>query len=224
MIRFYNPFSKNQYEYAEPDYLSFGRWVSYFNQVNETLKLKTHIKRVLEIGAGGMITYDLLKRHGLNIIAVDINSELSPDILADLRYLPFENECFDLILCFEVLEHVPYNDLIKCLKGFYRITRKFCILSLPTFGFEFVLTIKFPKLPKVPAFQPFGKNMTLSAIVSPPIHAKRMPMPFHQWEIGRKGFPLRRIKEDIKASGFNIIKNFNAPENPYFTFFVLSKK
>jgi len=224
MIRFYNPFSRNQYEYAEPDHLSFGRWVSYFNQINETLKLRATIKRVLEIGCGTKITSEVLNNYHIDITTVDIDHELKPDLIADVRYLPFSNGAFDLILCFEALEHVPYNDFLNSLKGFYRITRKFSIISLPTFGFEFVLSIKFPKIPKVPAFKPFGKNMTFSAVVSPPIHAKRMPMSFHQWEIGRKGFPLKRIKEDIRANGFKIIKNFNAPEHPYFTFFVLSKK
>jgi len=224
MIHFSNPFSKNQFEYAEPVRFSYGRWISYFNQVNEILKLGSKGTKLLEIGPGANVTHDVLIRFGFDLTTVDVNEENKPNIVSDVRELPFEDETFDIILCCEVLEHIPYEDFVKALEMFYKITKNTVIISLPTFGFEWVITVKFPKIPKVPAFRPFGRNLTISAIVSIPFKMDKKPPPHHQWEIGRKGYPLRRIKSDIRSVGFRIIKFFYVPEHPWFTFFVLSKE
>lgn len=44
------------------------------------------------------------------------------DIVSDIVNIPVENECFDVVLCTEVLEHVP--DPVLALKEMTRILRK----------------------------------------------------------------------------------------------------
>jgi len=51
-------------------------------------------------------------------VTIDCNSELNPDILHDLNITPWpiENESFDLILLFSVIEHMvdPLETLVEC--------------------------------------------------------------------------------------------------------------
>ena len=223
MLHFYNIFAKNQFDYASPSHFSYGRWVSYFNQINEILKLGSKGDSILEIGPGAKVTYDVLTRFGFKITTVDIDEDNNPDISCDIRNLTIEDGSFDIIACFEILEHIPYSDFMPTLTKLYNISRKHCIISLPTFGFEFALTLKFPPIPKLPVFRPFGRNLTFSTILCLPIPIKKKPEPFHQWEIGRFRYPLRRIKRDIVKSGFTISQHFYVPEHPWFTFFVLKK-
>ncbi|SDB53877.1 Methyltransferase domain-containing protein [Flavobacteriaceae bacterium MAR_2010_188] len=56
----------------------------------------------------------------LNYITTDLNSPLA-DVKADICYLPFEDDEFDVILCNHVLEHIP-ND-IKAMKELYRVLK-----------------------------------------------------------------------------------------------------
>lgn len=46
----------------------------------------------------------------------------------------------------------------------------------------------------------------------------------HYWEIGKKGYPLNRITNDIKNAGFKIVKTYRVFEIPYQRFFVLKKE
>ncbi|MBN2094117.1 MAG: methyltransferase domain-containing protein [Candidatus Zambryskibacteria bacterium] len=81
--------------------------------------LKNHAsdKRVLDIGSGGS-GYD---KFFPNRIAVDIDPNRKPDIVADAKKLPFRDEEFEMILCTEVLEHidepkVAINEMKRVLK------------------------------------------------------------------------------------------------------------
>ena len=70
-----------------------------------------HIRgNVLEVGCGA------LGRRGHYVpptdnvnrwIYADMRSEVIPTVVADVQQLPFQNQCFDVVLCLEVLEYVP---------------------------------------------------------------------------------------------------------------------
>jgi len=45
----------------------------------------------------------------------------------------------------------------------------------------------------------------------------------HYWEIGKAGYPLQRIINDIRKTGFNIKKTYRIFEWPYHRFFILKK-
>jgi len=45
----------------------------------------------------------------------------------------------------------------------------------------------------------------------------------HQWEIGKRGFSLRKIKREINSAGFKILNDRILFENPYHHFFILEK-
>jgi SAM-dependent methyltransferase len=53
----------------------------------------------------------------------------SPLIIADIRRLPFPPASFDLVMCLEVLEHVP--DAASGLSELLRVSRDYVLVSVP---------------------------------------------------------------------------------------------
>ena len=45
----------------------------------------------------------------------------------------------------------------------------------------------------------------------------------HYWEIGKAGYPLKRIIKEIQAVGFKIDKTYRVFEHPYHRFFMIKK-
>jgi len=45
----------------------------------------------------------------------------------------------------------------------------------------------------------------------------------HYWEIGRKGFPIRKVRTKIKEAGFKIVREEVPILNAYHQFFILEK-
>ncbi len=70
---------------------------------------------MLEIGVGnGFVSGDIRKRR-IEIITLDIDKRMNPNIVGFVLELPFANESFDVIACYEVLEDLPYKDFDKTL-------------------------------------------------------------------------------------------------------------
>ena len=77
--------------------------------------------RILDIGAGKQ-PYRLYLRHDAEYLSMDVDEELSPDILGDVLDMNILPETFDSIICTEVLEHVP--DPLKALHNINRALKK----------------------------------------------------------------------------------------------------
>ena len=103
-----------QYDYQE-------RWVSYWYQIDEVLKLRPGI--LLEIGIGSKTVSDYLKKQGLKVKTLDINKDLRPDFIANVISMPLANNSFDVVLCAEILEHLPFEDCEKALLELKRVCR-----------------------------------------------------------------------------------------------------
>jgi len=46
----------------------------------------------------------------------------------------------------------------------------------------------------------------------------------HYWEIGKAGYPLSKIINEIQKAGFRVKKTYRIFENPYHRFFILRKE
>lgn len=148
------------------NYDSIERFISYFYQIN--FALKTKAQKVLEIGIGNKTVSDYLKRCGLSVTTCDFDRSLEPDVIADIRDLPFEKNQFETVLAFEVLEHIPFADFERSLRELARVSNKNIILSIPysCAYFEAIFDFSIPYFKKtisipirIPYF-PFGVHIS----------------------------------------------------------------
>jgi len=198
--------SKNLYRFQK--YVGLERWVSYWHQIDEVLRLRP--KNILEIGIGNQIVSDCLERQDLLVKTLDIDEELNPDVVANVIKMPLTDNSFDLILCAEVLEHLPFEEFEQCLRELKRVTKKYVVLSLPHFGPPLKLAFKIP----------FLKQIKLAQKI--PYHPEHKSSSPHYWEIGKKRYSAAKIKKIIKKY-FKIKKEFIPFETQYHHFYILEK-
>lgn len=95
--------------YYASNYFSMRQLASFAHQINHIHALKP--RSVLEIGIGNGFVSTYLRRAGIEVVTVDLNCELSPDICCELKDLPNHlSRSFDLVSCCEVLEHLPWHE------------------------------------------------------------------------------------------------------------------
>ena len=195
-------------KYSFRKYIYPARWISYWHQIKEVLDLEP--ETVLEVGVGSELVADYLKNQEIKITTVDIDEKLKPDIVGNVLILPFSDNLFDVILCAEVLEHLPFDKFETALRELKRVSRKYVILSLPHFGHSIKFSFKIP----------FVKEKRLAIRLAFPI--KHQFDGEHYWEIGERGYSSKKVKNIIKKH-FKIRKEFIPFEHQYHRCFVLEK-
>lgn len=197
--------------YFGSGYFNINRFASYSYQISEIISLKP--EKVLEIGVGnGLVSY-LLKEAGISTTTLDFDPSLKPDILASVTDIPAANNFYDVVAAFEVLEHVPFESFSKAISEMCRVSKKNVIISLPDCNRFYKIECVLPKIGK--------KRLSLELpYKNPRIHNFDGE---HYWEIGKKGFPLRRIIQEIQRIGLEIERTYRAFEIPYHRFFILKK-
>jgi len=61
---------------------------------------------------------------------LDIRKEVNPDIICDVKKLPFKDDSVEEICAFDVLEHFEWFDVIDVLKEWFRVLKKGGILTI----------------------------------------------------------------------------------------------
>jgi hypothetical protein len=207
----YRPPQIKPEHYFGPEYLSKGRFMSYWHQINEIVSLMP--SSVLEIGIGPGIVAYCLGKMGFKITTMDIDKHLRPDVVGSVMAIPFSDNSFDLVAAFQVLEHLPYEEFPKALREIHRVTRCYAMLSLPDCTRAYRFEIQIPRMGD------FRILIPLPRLKAP---VQRFDGQ-HYWEIGKAGYSLRRVLEDIRCSGFRVVKCYRVFEMPYHRFFVLAK-
>src|SRR3989338_8595699 len=197
--------------YRNDTYINKDRWVSYFWQ---TRLIRNLIKKgeVLEVGVGNKIVADFLWTT-YKVTTVDIDSNLNPEHVGSVENLNFlPSNKFDVVLCAEVLEHLPFEKFATSLSELKRVSKKYIVISLPYWGYTFGCKIKLPLLGtraikfKISGLKPHRFNNSQ-----------------HYWEIGKRGYPLVKIKHAMEAAGLKLRKSFWDIDDPYHYYFVLEK-
>ncbi len=91
---------------------------------------------VLDVGCGdGALTNPLVER-GLEVAGVDISAVAlghfrGRGVVGEVADLPFAADAFDLVLCTEVLEHLPEDVYPAALGELERVARRYLLVTTP---------------------------------------------------------------------------------------------
>ncbi len=202
-------------KYKSSNYLSPRRWSSYTLQVREVMLMKP--KKVLEIGPGNGVVTRILKDLNYTVETLDIDERISPDYIGSITDESVTKQLshqFDLVLACEIFEHIRYEDFLKALGNLRHIAPNL-IISIPSTELNtkfFHLSFKAPGL----SWFTFTKKL----------YYKIFEYKFngeHYWEIGTRGYSLKKVLSDMTQSGWAVKKEFLNPENPYHHFFILTR-
>lgn len=67
-----------------------------------------------------------------DITTVDIRKEVNPDVVCDIRHLPFADEVFDIVYSSHVIEHFGRNEIFSTLREWVRVLKpegKFIVIT-----------------------------------------------------------------------------------------------
>jgi len=198
--------------YYDIDYDTKQRFCSYWHQIHEILLLKQN--EVLEIGVGNRFVSNYLRERGINIVTLDIDKELKPDVVGSVLDIPFRDNSFQIVACYELLEHLPYEYVAKALSEISRVSKQYVILSLPDVNRVYRIYIYIPKIGEIKRLLPLPR-------IRKPIHKFDGQ---HYWEIGKAGYSLKRVVGDMQKEGLQLERTYRVFEHPYHRFFILRKR
>lgn len=201
----------NQSHYKFSEYLHKGRWISNWHQLDEVLFLNP--SNVLEIGPGRGFFKIMGNHFGLHVETVDIDPDLKPDHVASAQELPFDDNSYDCVCAFQMLEHLPYEQSILAFAEMTRVASKNIVISLPNAKKIWTYQLHIPK---------YGQKR----IYIPRPYLRPIPHFFdgeHYWEINKKGFSLKKILDDF-SQYCNLLKTYRVNEFLYHQFFVFEKR
>lgn len=202
--------------YKSKEYDNLDRFISYYKQL-ELIK-KNNPKKILEIGIGnGFLSQYIKNNTNMDISTCDFDKDLKPDFVSDIRNLIFDDNSYDVVTSFEVLEHLPLKDLDKALSELSRVSSNKVIISIPCSSFIFEMYLKFPLL-----YLFFDKYL-YAAFSIPKFFKKKKFDGQHYWELGNRGSSKKDIRKKIKKY-FSIVSEEVPRFNRYHYFFVLEKK
>ena len=192
-------------------YMMKSIWISHYHQINEIAQ--TNPDSVLEVGVGIGLCGLVLTHYydNINYESIDINPDLNPTHLGSVLKMPFADNSFDTVCCFQVLEHLPFENFEEGLKEIFRVAKNAVVLSLPNAS-----TIECIKLPKVKAIrlEKFWKRN------------RKPACPSHYWEINTKNVPYSVVMQSIsnaKPDKWDLYKNYRIPDMTYHHFFIFKK-
>lgn len=203
--------------YNHQAYNTLPRWVSFWYQIDTILSVpEIRKKKILEIGVANKFVSAYLKSLGLNIKTCDIDKTVKPDVVGDVRHLPFKDEEFDVVICCEVLEHMPFEESKRAIQELCRVSKSDAILSLPYSGFCLSFYLKPPAVGSGWIFR----------LPLPLMRPRKMIQKYgveHYWTLGELKTGIRAIRKAIKQAGWNIEQERSPILNSHHIFWRLKK-
>ena len=200
-------------EHYREGYVSAGRIFSFAHQTAAALAFKPGT--LLEVGVGTGMVAAMLRTAGVRVSTLDIQPELKPDLLGSILDIPAAAGRFNVALCCQVLEHLPFEQFSPALRELRRVTTSGLVVSLPDVTRLIYLAYNLPKIGRRSFTWPCPR------LRDPAMPASRMEKMGHFWEIGFRGYPLKRVMNSMVAAGWTVERTWRVPENPWHRFFRL---
>jgi hypothetical protein len=174
------------------------------------------VRRVLEVGPHLGLVTALLDNAGYSVATLDqgpreFSRPTCEHIEANLLDLtPDKIRSFDLILCCETLEHLPWEKVGNVLRCFRDSGAQYLITSVPYEGLQLRILIDWNLYIFRQSFA-FRKGRSLRTFRPRPLGDG------HYWEVGYRGFSLKAWEEQLERAGWRIAKrDFTAPRRSVF--------
>jgi SAM-dependent methyltransferase len=213
------PGFEQQYSISARQYLAgmdFYTWTRHFHVLRDLCAQESG--DVLEVGTGDGVVRRCLQPLVRSYTVVDINTQLQPDVLADLREpQPALAWRFDAVVCTEVLEHIPFTDLARCLAQLRSFLRPggHLYLTLPhRKGHMLVVT---PRQRLWKWRFPVGLT-SLSEAYNRFVRRRIWIDPHHCWEIGDGHVTRADVQQHLAAADLHTER---LAELPYCDYWVL---
>jgi hypothetical protein len=193
-------------------YLRDGRIFSYAHQIDAVLSFEP--ESVVEIGKGAGMVSAALRSVGVQVTSVDLQFELHPDIVASVTDLPFREGLFEVALCCQVLEHLPFDLFVPALKQLRKSVSKGLVASLPDVSRNHYIAFQLPKTGER------RYEWTFPRLRDPEFPRQARGRDGHYWEIGYKGYSLSRVIRVIAHGGWKVDRTWCVPEKRWHRFFL----
>lgn len=196
-------------EHYDAGYDTRRRFLSYWNQIDQVRRAEP--RTLLEVGIGNGFVSRYLRHAGLDTHTVDFDARLEPDTVASVTALPFADRSYDVVCCFETLEHLPWDDFVPALRELARVAERRVLVSLPDVT------------PFLRVALGWGFKRSLVDLASD----YRRPLPRehrfdgqHHWEIGKRGYLLPAVKRKFAEAGLAVDETHRDYDDAYHRFFV----
>jgi hypothetical protein len=209
------------------------RFTSTRIQIESVTDLGDSVSSILEVGPGSGYFTTFTKGLGYSVKTADIKPWSNPDYLGDVRELDIE-EKFDLVAAFEVLQHLPYSELVSTLEKLAALSNRYVLISVPARTHRFGFSIEIPDIitPRRLGLGWLRGQHSFSIKWEWPRAADPNEREWvgrddywnpHYWEVGRKSYPRSRVFGEIESAGLRILW---ARYNPQFSYhlFALTEK
>ncbi len=172
-----------------------NHWLLYWKQQWLLTKYLRPEDTIMEIGLGSGFTANYLRNKNYTVTTLDIDNEKKPDIVANIVDYEMKSN-YDIILAFEVFEHLPFKYLKTVLQMLHSHCNRYLIISLPEylscfFSLEFEL---------------FGIKKTAS-FRCPSFYKMKQLSPNHHWEVNfNPETKSKKLIELFHNQGFKIME------------------
>lgn len=163
----------------------------YWEQADLVFKSVDRDNRIVELGCGTHLLADLLSRRGFSVKTLDIDEEKNPTFVSDATSFNYSVEPFDVLLAFEIFEHIPWDTFSKTIARVAESGITMILFSIP-WAERTVASFE----GKVPKLQPFKVNLRLPK--------KAISTKAHFWELTKRN-------RDVDSNGkqFKSIEQVN---------------
>lgn len=132
-------------------------------------------------------------------VNVDIREDVKPDVIDDVFKLnKFEKNSVDLIYACHVLEHADYKESEVAMKRWYDVLKKGGTLRLAV-----------PDMEAHFAHYYYHRDLRL-------LHSTFWGSQRHEYDYHKNGWDFKKLEEDLKATGFSVVKEYDWRDTEHF--------